>query len=136
MRDLARRLLVPRRTDSHPQIHEVVLFSDALRTTLTRFAGSEGFASLLRRALILASAEVPALQSVKVGADGRLEGFEQLSEDTGTDAAAALTAYLLGLLVTFLGESLTLRLLQEAGLDTTLDELHSAKELHSPKEID
>ena len=127
MRDLARRLLAASQTASDPHVHEAVLVSEKLRISLTRFAGADGFASLLRRALVLASAEVPSLQSVKVGAEGRLEGFEQLAADTGTaaagsEAAVAITAHLLGLLVTFIGEPLTLRLVREAWPDISLDE--------------
>ena len=122
MRDLARRLLAASQTVSGPHVHEAVLVSDKLRISLTRFAGADGFTSLLRRALVLASADVPALRCVKVGEDGRLEGFEQLSADTGTGAAAAITAHLLGLLVTFIGEPLTLTLVRKAWPDISLDE--------------
>jgi hypothetical protein len=130
MRDLARRLLAASQTASGPRVHEAVVVRERLRITLTRFAGADGFASLLRRALTLASAEVPSLQSVKVGADGRLEGFEQLAADTdtdagGVDAAVAITTHLFGLLVTFIGEPLTLRLVREAWPETSLDNYHS-----------
>ena len=83
MRDLARRLLAAIQTASGPHGDAAVLVSDRLRVSLTRFAGAAGFASLLRRALLLASAEVPALQSVKLDADGRLQGFEQLVAGAG-----------------------------------------------------
>ena len=120
MRDLARRLLAASQTASGgPDVHDAVLVIERLRTSLARFAGADGFASLLRRALLLASEDVPSLQSVKIGADGGLEGFEQLAADTGTgasggEAAVAITAQLLGLLATFIGEPLTLRLLRES----------------------
>ena len=125
MRDLARRLLAASQTVSDPHVHEAVLVSDKLRTSLTRFAGADGFTSLLRRALVLARAEMPSLQSITIGANGRLEGFEQLATGTGAAAAAAaaITAHLLGLLVTFIGESLTLALVREAWPDTSLDDL-------------
>ena len=129
MRDLARRLLAASQTVSDPHVPEAVLVSDKLRTSLTRFAGADGFTSLLRRALALARAEVPSLQSIKVGADGRLEGFELLAADTGIDVAAAITAHLLGLLVTFIGEPLTLALVREAWPDISLDESHSTTEI-------
>ena len=132
MRDLARRLLAASQSASDPQVHEAVLVSDKLRISLTRFAGADGFTSLLRRALALARAEVPSLQSVKVGADGRLEGFELLAAQTGMDvaaAAAAITAHLLGLLVTFIGEPLTLALVREAWPDISLTESHSTTEI-------
>jgi hypothetical protein len=126
MRDLARRLLAASQTASAPHVHEAAAVSEKLRIPLARFAGADGFASLLRRALALASAEVPALQSIKVGAEGRLEGFDRLAADTGTvaggsEAAVAITAHLLGLLVTFIGEPLTLRLVGAAWPEMSRD---------------
>ena len=77
-RNLARRLLAASKAGSDPHVPEAVVVIERLRTSITKFAGFEGFASLLRRALRLASADVPSLKRVKVAADGRLEGFEQL----------------------------------------------------------
>ena len=127
MRELSRRLLAASHTAADSHVHEAAVISEKLRIPLTRFSGAEGFASLLRRALVLARAEAPTLQSIKVGADGRLEGFEELATDTETaagasEAAVAITAHLLGLLSTFIGEPLTLRLIREAWPDTSLDE--------------
>ena len=115
MRDLARRLLAANQGASGSQVDEAVVLIEKLRITLTKFAGPEGFTSLLRRALALARAEVPSLQNVKIGAGGRLEGFEDIvavkgAGGTGDEAAVAITAHLLGLLVTFIGEPLTLKL--------------------------
>jgi hypothetical protein len=125
MRDLARRLLAASQTAAEPHVHEAVVVIEKLRIILTKFAGAEGFASLLRRALLLASADVPALQSVKICADGRLEGFEQFVAEKGTgvaegEAAVAITSHLLDLLVTFIGEPLTLTLVRAAWPDTSL----------------
>ena len=125
MRGLAGRLLAASKTASGPHVHESALVIEKLRISLTKFAGADGFASLLRRALVLASADVPSLQSVKIGADGRLEGFEQIVADRGTgaaggEAAVAITAHLLDLLVTFIGEPLTLTLVRAAWPDTSL----------------
>ena len=136
MRELARRLLAASQTGADPHVHEAVVVIEKLRITLTKFAGADGFASLLRRALRLTCADVPALQSVKIGSDGRLEGFEQFVADqgtgtVGTEAAVALTTHLLGLLVTFIGEPLTLRLVRAAWLDTLLDDEHSRIEANS-----
>ena len=122
---LARRLLAASQTGSGPHVPEVVAVIGRLQISLAQFAGDAGFASLLRRALALASADVPSLQSVKIGTDGRLEGFEQLAADAGTvalggEAAVAITAHLLGLLVAFIGESLTLRLLRASWPDTQI----------------
>ena len=134
MRELSRRLLAASHTAADSHVHEAAVISEKLRIPLTRFAGAEGFASLLRRALVLASAEVPTLQSIKVGADGHLEGFEQLATDTGTasggsEAALAIIAHLLELLGTFIGEPLTLRLVREAWPETSLDEQHQETRL-------
>src|SRR5688572_28121038 len=99
MRELSRRLLAASQTAFDEQVYEASAVSEKLRIPLTRFAGAEGFASLLRRALVLASAEVPTLQSIKVGAEGRLVGFEELPAETrtaagGSEAAVAITAHL------------------------------------------
>ena len=133
MQDLARQLLAKSQTASDPHIHDVVVVTERLRISLTKFAGVDGFASLLRRALMLASADVPALQSVKIGADGRLEGLEQLAADTGAGVAVdkagvAITAQLLDLLVTFIGQPLTLTLVREAWPGTSPDESNSRME--------
>jgi hypothetical protein len=128
MRDLARRLLAASQTASDPHVQEAVLVNEKLRISLTQFAGADGFAALLRRAVALASAEVPALHRATVSADGRLEGLEQLATQPGSVASAAavvITAHLLGLLVTFIGEPLTLRLVREAWPGISLDEYHS-----------
>ena len=120
MRDLARRLLAASTTVSDPHEHVVARVCETLRVPLTRFAGADGFTALLRRALALASAEVPSLRGIKIAADCRLEGLEQLAAvvDTGPgeagEASVAITAHLLGLLVIFIGEPFTLRLVREA----------------------
>lgn len=126
-RELARRLLAleAARPSTHEDTSAAVRVCERLRVSLTRFAGPDGFASLLRRALTLARAEVPSLQAVTVVPDGRLEGFETVAAGpgpAGADAAAALTAHLLELLVTFVGTSLTLRLVRDAWPDASLDE--------------
>ena len=133
MRDLARRLVEASSPASDPHVPEAVLVCERLRIALTKFAGVDGFASLMRRALMLARADVPSLQTVKIGTDGRLEGFEQLNAETGSgavmsDAAVAITAHLLGLLVTFIGKPLTLTLVREAWPDTPPDDSNSRME--------
>ena len=121
IRDLARQLLAASQTAADPHVPEAVVVIEKLRIILTKFAGAEGFASLLRRALLLASADVPALQNVKIGADGGLDGFEQIVTCAeGGEAAVAITSHLLDLLVTFIGEPLTLTLVRAAWPDTSL----------------
>jgi hypothetical protein len=89
-----------------------VRVSQRLRTYLTRLIGADGFTALQRRALLLAQAEIPSLQTVKITADGHLEGIETLSD--GGEAATAIIAHVLELLITLIGESLTLRLMLDA----------------------
>ncbi len=91
---------------------------DHLGVALARFAGSDSFNSLVRRALALARADEPALQQVSIKANGSLEGLEQIAGD----AVVAIVAQFLGLLVTFIGEPLTLRLVRDAWPDATLDD--------------
>ena len=68
------------------------LVNEKLRISLTQFAGADGFAALLRRALALASAAVPALRGATVSADGHLEGLGQLATQPGSVANAAAVA--------------------------------------------
>ena len=128
-RELAQRLLAASLTVSDPQVHEAVVVSDKLRTSLTRFAGVDGFISLQRRALVLAKSEVPSLQCVKVGMDGRLQGFEEITIEKLTGAGAAITAHMLELLIIFIGEPLMRTLIREAWPDTSLDISNSTMEI-------
>ncbi len=130
IRDLARRLLAAEaaiQSAAEPRVHPAVRVCEKLRVSLTRFAGVDGFAALLRRALALAREEVPELQGITEKTDGSLEGLEKLVADAGnsgvggSDAALAITVYLLWLLVTFIGEPLTVRLAREAWPDASLD---------------
>lgn len=87
---------------------------EKLRASLTRFVGPDGFTALMRRALALARAEVPSLRTARVIPEGRVEGIEeQVEGKNDVEAATAITANLLALLVTFIGESLTLRLVRD-----------------------
>lgn len=88
---------------------------DQLRLPLTRLAGAGGFRSLLSRALTLAKADDYSLNSVHIREGGVLDG---LAGDDG----AAVVAHLLGLLVTFIGDSLTRQLVRDAWPDAALDE--------------
>ncbi len=124
-RDLARRLLAASQTGSDPHVSGVVAVIERLRISLSKFAGDAGFVSLLRRAVAMASSDIPSLQNVKIGINGRMDGVEQIdtSSDTGVlgeAAAVAITAHLLGLLVAFIGEPLTVRLLRESWPDTLI----------------
>jgi hypothetical protein len=112
-----------RQTAPGTQTHEAVRVMEKLRISLTRFIGADGFAALLRRAVALARADDPSLH-VKVTADGRLKGFQELGPDEvmSVEAAIAITENLLGLLVNFIGAPLALRLMREAWPDAPLEE--------------
>jgi len=131
MRDLARRLLAVEaasQSATGAHAHEAVRVCEKLQISLTRFAGSDGFKSLLRRALALARTEEPALQAVKLKPDGSLDDCEALAviaTSGGPEAAVAITAHLLGLLENFIGKPFTLRLVREAWPDTSRNEQHS-----------
>jgi hypothetical protein len=90
---------------------------EKLRPHLSTLMGNGGFRALLSRALVLANAEVPWLRAVRVKADGSLEGLDELQAQVAPEEVAegrmVLLAQLLGLLVTFIGERLTLRLMQD-----------------------
>jgi hypothetical protein len=110
-----------------------------LRRPLITLAGVAGFRSLLSRALTLARAEDPNLSAVQVAADGSLKGLDELASRTdkeqARDGGAILIAQLIGLLLTFIGEGLTLRLVQdvwpEAAFDRRVSENEREKLEHS-----
>ena len=103
-----------------------------LRRPLITLAGVAGFRSLLSRALTLASAEAPSLSVVQVAADGSLKGLDelepQIDQEQARDEGAVLIAQLLGLLVTFIGEGLTLRLVQDVWPEAAFNGRVSEKE--------
>jgi hypothetical protein len=93
------------------------LASEKLRPNLATLMGNIGFSALLSRALALAILEVPLLRAVHVKTDGTFEGFEELGAQVDPDefleGCVVLLSHLLGLLVAFIGEALTLRLVRD-----------------------
>ena len=85
---------------------------EKLRIPLSTLAGPVGFQALLARALTVARMETRTLSTVQVKGDGRVIGLEQVPSGEATQAANALVSHLINLLVTFIGEFLTLRLLR------------------------
>lgn len=82
---------------------------EKLRRPLVMLTGTAGYSSLLSRALTLAKRESPILNAVQVRPDGSLEGLE----GEAAQAHPMLVGYLLSLLITFIGETLTMRLLHD-----------------------
>ena len=93
------------------------LVYEKLRSQLCGPVGVDGFQVLASRALRLSQAEVPRLATVQVTAEGRLLGLADLGlqadPDQEREVGVILIAHLLGLLLSFLGESTTCRLIQD-----------------------
>ncbi len=98
----------------------------ALRGPLAKFMGAAGVGALLARALALASVEIPWLRQLRVHDDGTLEGEAEIEAKLGPGAIAegeiALVGHLLGLLVIFIGPSLTLGLLHDIWPDWKIED--------------
>jgi len=129
-RDLARRLLAYEAVaggSSVPTESAVLRVFEILRRQLSALVGVAGFWSLASRALTLARAEAPSFSAVELAADGSLQGLgePQIDKDHAEEGGAILIAELLGLLLTFIGETLTLRLMQDVWPDAAFDDPNS-----------
>jgi CheY-like chemotaxis protein len=103
--------------DDSPTIFRVC---DKMRGPLQNLAGETGFRSIVARALILAKSEVAWLWPVKISDSGFFEGLalaeEKLSPLEVSRGETVMVTQILGLLFTFLGESMTHVLLHDAHL--------------------
>ena len=128
---LARQLLAGMAAGVEPpsgEADQAVRACEQLRGPLTKLAGTAGFSSLLSRAVVLAQRQAPELEGLRVGADGTLEGLHETPQDRKAVQAAQrggviLIAELLSLLVTLIGEPLTLQLVREAWPKKSLETL-------------
>jgi hypothetical protein len=141
MRDLARCLLACEANagkTAEPAESETLRVYEKLRQALGVFAGVDGFRSLAFRALTQAKSEAPGLWAVQVTADGSLQGLGEFKpqlvesepqlvsdKEQAGEEGVILIARLLGLLLVFLGETLTLSLLHNAWPDATFDDRSS-----------
>jgi len=119
LRDLALRLLADGAdTGGAVRFATAEQFCGRLSTVLSKLAGPAGSRTLLSRALVLAGQEAQCLTLVQLRSDGQLHGFEErISEKEQAewnDASIVLVAQLLGLLHAFIGQRLTLQLVEEA----------------------
>lgn len=147
MRNLAQRLLTSEAEadeSSIPVESPTLRTYEKLRQSLVSFAGVASFQSIAVRALVLAQGETPGLCAVQITAEGALHGLgdveiqtsmdkdlagsQQAGEDPPGDAGAVLIAHILGLLLTFLGEAITLSLLRNAWPNATFDDRNSGNE--------
>ena len=90
---------------------------EKLRPHFQPLMGAAGFRALMSRALMLANTEVAWLHQLQVRGDGSLEGLNEVEAEANPEEIAtggiALLARLLGLLVTLIGEDLTVRLISD-----------------------
>lgn len=134
LRKVAERLIdyeAKENDSSDPKIPPAFLVCETLRPRLTTLMGTAGFLALLSRARALANADVPWLAKVHGNLASSLDGLDELEGKIGakeiTQGSVVLIAQLLGLLVAFIGESLAMRLVQEAWPQVRLDDLQLGK---------
>lgn len=120
MKTLVQRLIAAERdAENDPDKQNISAFRvcEKLCGPLGTLAGRGGVRALLTRAVVLARAKAPLLNGAQVKPDGALqfstELQAQLSSGEAARAGAILAAELLELLAIFIGEALTLRLVQE-----------------------
>jgi len=133
IRELARRLMALETSrDASPAKSgsDAARVCEKLRVPLAKLAGKAGYHSLISRAIAIAKANAPALGPVEVRLDGSLEGFDRIGEHDA-EAGVAVLLHLLDLLVTFIGEPLTLGLVRDAWPDATLEKTNSSAEEQS-----
>ncbi len=135
IRNLARRLLAleaDRNEQAEGTAAAALSAVARLRSYLTKLIGGAGFQALLSRALALAKTEAGWLEPVRVQADATVAGFSEAARQQPPNAAAegcaALLAQALGLLVTFVGEALTLRLVQEIWPEARINSMNLGAE--------
>jgi len=103
--------------------------TDKLRPHLEVLVGKGGVRALLARALVLASAEISWLQTARINADSDLEGLATNLDPTEYfEGRVVLLAQLLGLLVAFIGPTLTSRLIGEVWPKIPLNTLDFGEE--------
>jgi hypothetical protein len=134
MRELAERLIAYETREnksSETKTSGPFLVGEKLRPHLAPLMGKVGFRALLSRALALANAEVPWLRAVHIKADGSFDGLDELGAQVDPDEISkgrvVLLAQLLGLLVAFIGEDLTLRLVREVWPKLSINNLDFGK---------
>ena len=109
---LAERLIAYEATldrTSQANLADTCHVCERLRRALSTLFGPDGFRILMARALILAKREAPQLVDVEVNDDGSIEGLT----GKATEANAVLIAHFVELMETFIGETVTVWLLND-----------------------
>ncbi len=122
LRNVAERLIAHEHTHGQGPVGSAAIGAfracERLRPQLAILMGTMGFRALLSRALALATVEVPWLHATHVDTAGTivfLDGREAPVDSGALDeGGVVLLAQLVGLLVAFIGPSLTSQLLCEA----------------------
>lgn len=127
--ELARRLLDHETVEGKPSVpteSSTLRVYEKLRRHLGALSGVAGFQSIASRALTLARLEDRSLREVQVTPDGSLVGPGE--QDLNGEAGAIFIAQLLGLLLTFVGKGLTLRLMQDIWPEAAFDDFNSGEQ--------
>jgi hypothetical protein len=138
MRDIAARLIayeVKGNQSSVQNLPGAFHVCEKLRPHLGTLMGKAGYRAVLSRAVAVASREVPWMAALEVNGTGALEGWDrpeaQVSPEELTASGVLLVAQLLGLLVAFIGDNLTLRLVRDIWPTLSLDNLNFFQGDHS-----
>lgn len=127
-RDLARTLVASETDASRDSLQTetaTVRVYERLRRQLGAPVGVDGFQTIASRALALARTESPRLNAVRVAANGVLRGFDEVESQTNPEAdgeaGVILIAEVLSLFLTLLGETTTMRLIEDLRLQADVD---------------
>ena len=129
LHNLARQLLDAESAGAEPTLGAAGPLVNAcarLRGPLKKLVGTAGYSSLLSRALTVAARKAPALQSLRISADGSFANIDAVQPGAAPvevlrNAGVVFLADLLGLLVAFIGQPLTLSLVREAWPDRCIE---------------
>ena len=137
-RALAHRLLAYEAIadkNSEPVESATLRVYEKLRQSLSALAGVAAFQSIAFRALTQAKAEAPGLWAVQIAADGSLDGLGELEpqpdefepqlgsgKEQVDDGGVILIDHILGLLLIFLGQAITLNLLRNTWPGASFDD--------------
>lgn len=121
MRAFATRLIAHATHDNESSVvkaRTALRVCEQMRPHLAMLMGTDGFKALLARALTLAAPQASWLRTVHLRQDGSLHEFAdietRLDPEDVIEGGGILIAHLLGLLVAFVGEKLTLRIVRQA----------------------
>ncbi len=135
IQEFATRIVSYEAGDDHSftaKLRATFLVCEKLRLELIPLIGTSGFCALLLRALALSSEDADWLPSVKVTEEGILKGFEELNakqiEEAFSAEVIALPAQFLGLLITLIGDRLTVQLLNGVWPKLELRNLEDSRE--------